>query len=85
VAPAKGMLSVELAKVEDDWLWHSGMTGRMPGIGFDCYDWLSQKMRRVGWGILLVVGSPLHGVIDFSGCGLMQRLCGILLHFLFCL
>jgi hypothetical protein len=29
------------------------------------------------------VGSPLHGVIDFSGCGLMQRLRGILLHFLF--
>jgi hypothetical protein len=28
-----------------------------------------------------VVGSPLHGVIDFSGCGLMRRLCGIVLHF----
>jgi hypothetical protein len=40
-------------------------------------------MRRVGWGILLVVGSTLHGVIDFSGCGLMRRLCGILLHLLF--
>jgi hypothetical protein len=37
---------------------------------------------KVGWGILLVVRSPLHGVIDFSGCGLMQRLCEILLHFL---
>jgi hypothetical protein len=44
---------------------------------------LRRKMRRVGWGILLVVGSPLHGVIDFSWCGLMWRLCGILLYFLF--
>jgi hypothetical protein len=40
-------------------------------------------MRRVGWGILLLVGSILHGVIDFSGCGLMRRLCRILLHLLF--
>jgi hypothetical protein len=27
----------------------------------------------------------VHGVIDFLGCGLMRRLCGDLLHFLFCL
>jgi hypothetical protein len=30
-----------------------------------------------------VVQSPLHGVGDFSGCGLIRRLCRILLYFLF--
>jgi hypothetical protein len=34
VAPVRGMLFVELAKVEDDWLWRSGMTGNMPEVGF---------------------------------------------------
>jgi hypothetical protein len=28
------MLFVELVKVEDDWLWRSGMTGNMPEVGF---------------------------------------------------
>jgi hypothetical protein len=28
------MLFVELAKVEDDWLWHSDMTGNMPEVEF---------------------------------------------------
>jgi hypothetical protein len=28
------MLSVELAKVEVDWFWRSGMTGNMPEVGF---------------------------------------------------
>jgi hypothetical protein len=28
------MLSVELAKVDDDWLCHSGMTGNMLEVGF---------------------------------------------------
>ena len=28
------MLFVELAKVEGDWLWHSGMTSNMPEVGF---------------------------------------------------
>jgi hypothetical protein len=32
-----------------------------------------------------VVRSPLHGVTDLSGRGLVRRLCGTLLHFLFCL
>jgi hypothetical protein len=40
-------------------------------------------MRRVGWGISLVMRSPLHSEVDFSGCGLVRRLCQILLHFLF--
>jgi hypothetical protein len=30
-----------------------------------------------------VMWSILYGVVDFSGCGLMRRLCRILLHFLF--
>jgi hypothetical protein len=30
-----------------------------------------------------VVGSPLHDVVDFSGCRLLRRLCRILLHFSF--
>jgi hypothetical protein len=32
-----GMLFVELAKVEGDWLWHNGRIGSMPGIGFDYF------------------------------------------------
>jgi hypothetical protein len=34
VALAEGMLSVELVKVEDDWLWCSDMTGNMLEVGF---------------------------------------------------
>jgi hypothetical protein len=30
-----------------------------------------------------VVESPLHGVIDFFGCRLWRRLCGVLLNFSF--
>jgi hypothetical protein len=41
------------------------------------------KERRIGWRILLVVKSPLHGVVDFSGCDLLWWLCGVLLHFSF--
>jgi hypothetical protein len=32
----EGMLFVELAEVVDGWLWHSGMTGSMPEVGFGC-------------------------------------------------
>jgi hypothetical protein len=28
-----------------------------------------------------VAGSPLHGVINFSGCRLLRMLCGVLLQF----
>jgi hypothetical protein len=31
---AEGVLFVELVKVEDGWLWHSGMISSMPEIGF---------------------------------------------------
>jgi hypothetical protein len=30
-----------------------------------------------------VMWSPFHGVVDFSRCRLIRRLCRILLHFLF--
>jgi hypothetical protein len=32
------MLSVEMANIEDDWLWRNDMTGSMLGVGFGCYD-----------------------------------------------
>jgi hypothetical protein len=38
VAPVRGMLFVELAKIEDGWLWRSCMAGSMPRVGFGCYD-----------------------------------------------
>jgi hypothetical protein len=34
VALVEGMLSVELAKVEGNWLWRSGMTSNMSEVGF---------------------------------------------------
>jgi hypothetical protein len=34
VTLAEGMLSVELVKVEGDWLWHSGMTSNIPEVRF---------------------------------------------------
>jgi hypothetical protein len=36
VALTEGMLSMELAKVKDSWLWRSGMIGRMLEIRFGC-------------------------------------------------
>jgi hypothetical protein len=38
VALVKGMLFVELTKVEDGWLWHNDRIGSMPEVGFDCFD-----------------------------------------------
>jgi hypothetical protein len=29
----------------------------------------------IGWRILLVVRSLLHSLVNFSGCGLVRRLC----------
>jgi hypothetical protein len=40
-------------------------------------------MREVGWGVLLVVWSPLHGVVDFPCLQLRRRLIGVLVHFPF--
>jgi hypothetical protein len=35
VALPEDMLFVELAKVENDWLWHSDMIGNKPELGLD--------------------------------------------------
>jgi hypothetical protein len=43
VALAKDMLFAKLAKVEDGWLRHSGMTDNMQGIGFGCVTEPAQK------------------------------------------
>jgi hypothetical protein len=83
VALAEGMLSVELVKVEGDWLWCSGMTGNMLEVGFGYFGRLGLESVEGRMRISLVMWSPLHCVVDFSGCGLMQRLCRILLNFLF--
>jgi hypothetical protein len=37
VTSARGMLFIELANVEDYWLWHSGMTGNILEVGFDYF------------------------------------------------
>jgi hypothetical protein len=29
------------------------------------------RKRRVRWIVLLVMGVPMHGVVDFSRCGLL--------------
>jgi hypothetical protein len=71
VASARGMLSVELAKVEDGWLWHSGMTGSILGVGFGCYDRLVAENVKGRMGNISVVRSSLHDLIDFSGRGLV--------------
>jgi hypothetical protein len=44
------MLSVELVKVKDGWLWCSGMTGSMSRVGFDCYDRLVVENVKGGMG-----------------------------------
>jgi hypothetical protein len=49
------MLFVELAKDEDDWLWHSGMTGNMPEHALGCFgrhavEKAKGKMGSIGGG-----------------------------------
>jgi hypothetical protein len=55
----------------------------MPEVGFGCsgrvvVEDAKDRMKSIAGG-----GGPLHGVIDFSGCRLLRRLCGILVHFSF--
>jgi hypothetical protein len=38
MALMEGMLFVELAKVEDGWLWRNGRIGSMQEVGFGCFD-----------------------------------------------
>jgi hypothetical protein len=58
VALAKGMLSVELAKVEDGWMWHSGMIDSMLEDGFGCYDRLVVKNAKGMMGNIAGGGEP---------------------------
>jgi hypothetical protein len=45
------------------------MIGNMPEVGFGYYGMLGLDNAGggVGWGVLLVVWSPLHGVVDLPG------------------
>jgi hypothetical protein len=38
-------------------------------------------MRRVGWGVVLVMRGPLYGVVNFPGLWLWRWLGGVLVHF----
>jgi hypothetical protein len=49
------MLFMGLAKVEDDWLWYSDMTGNKSKVGLDYFDRLAAgkskgKMESIGGG-----------------------------------
>jgi hypothetical protein len=67
VEVGEGMLSVELAKIADDWMRRSGRIDNMPKVGLGWFDKFvlekaKDKMRNIGG------GGALHGVINFSGC-----------------
>jgi hypothetical protein len=40
VGLAEGMLSVELAKIVDDWLWHNGRIDNMSEVGLGFFGML---------------------------------------------
>jgi hypothetical protein len=42
------MLSMELAKVADDWLWRNGMIDNMVEVGLGCFVSLLWKERMIG-------------------------------------
>jgi hypothetical protein len=70
VALSEGMLFGELTEAEDDWLWHSDMTGNKSKLGLGCFGRLTVekekgRMESIGGG---GVGGALHGMVDFSGC-----------------
>jgi hypothetical protein len=52
------MLFVELVKVEDGWLWCSGMTSSMPEVGFGCYDRLVMENAKGRMGNITGGGKP---------------------------
>jgi hypothetical protein len=43
------------------------MTGNSPELGRGCFGMSMVEIVGVRWGILLVVWSPLHCVVDFPG------------------
>jgi hypothetical protein len=59
------------------------MTGNRPELGRGSYGVSVVEIVRVRWGVLLVVWSPLHCVVDFPGRWLLRRLSQLLIHFLF--
>jgi hypothetical protein len=63
VALAEGMLSVELAKVEDDWLWSSGMTSNMLEVGFGYFGRLGLENAKGRTGNIAGDAEPI------SWCG----------------
>jgi hypothetical protein len=68
VALAEGMLSVELAKVKDDWLWHNGMTGSMPEVEFGYFGRLGLENTKGRMGYIVGDEEPI------ACCGRLLRL-----------
>jgi hypothetical protein len=60
------MLSMELAKVADDWLWRNGMIDNMVEVGLGCFGKLVMERANDRIGNMAGGGGPLHGVVDFS-------------------
>jgi hypothetical protein len=67
VALLEGRLSMELAMAEDGLWWHNGMIGNRSELRRGCFGMFVVGIVRVRWGVLLVVWSPLHRVVDFPG------------------
>jgi hypothetical protein len=79
----EGILFEKLVKITGDWLWRNGRIGSMPEVGFGCSGKVAVEEEKDMMKNIAGGGGPLHGVIHFSGCRLLRRLCGILLHFSF--
>jgi hypothetical protein len=60
---AEGMLSVEQAKVADDWLWHNGRIDNIPKVGFSCFGKL--ELERAKDRMEIIAGS--EGPIAWCG------------------
>jgi hypothetical protein len=76
------MLFVEFVEVVGGWLWHNGRTDSMRKWSLTCLVNLWWKKQRIRWRVLLMMGVPLHGVVDFSGCRLLRGFHRVLIHFL---
>jgi hypothetical protein len=46
VALSEGMLFGELTEAEDDWLWHSDMTGNKSKLGLGCFGRLTVEKEK---------------------------------------
>jgi hypothetical protein len=45
----------------------NGMVGNMLEIGFGNFGIFVLDNGKVGWGMMLAMWSPLHGMVDFLG------------------